>query len=58
MNEGIAENFSGLTLGARSNHDMTTTRVMAVMHSGIVLVVYARIYLNPGECAFQKEYYH
>jgi hypothetical protein len=50
MGKGSVKSYSGLTLVARSNHDT---------YNGCdAFGYYARIYLNSGECAFQKEYYH
>lgn len=51
-NKGSVKSYSGLTLVARSNHDN-------YKNDGCdAFSYYARIYLETGECAFQKEYFH
>jgi hypothetical protein len=50
--DGNFLSYSGLTMAARSNHDL-------YKEDGCeALGYYARIYKYTGECAFQKEYYH
>jgi hypothetical protein len=50
--DGIFKDYSGLTMAARSNHDLYKDDGCQA------LGYYARIYKITGECAFQKEYYH
>jgi hypothetical protein len=52
VNDGTLSDSSGLTMAARSNHDLHTSDGCEAMG------YYARIYRSTGECAFQKEYYH
>lgn len=52
VNTEGAIDFSGFTMAARSNHDVYAEDGCEARG------YYGRIYLNTGECAFQKEYFH
>ncbi len=52
IKKGREKSYSGLTLGARSNHDNYKSDGCDAFG------YYARIFLKSGKCAFQKEYYH